>query len=297
MALSLDQARALDAFARHGTFEAAGRALAKRHTAVVYALGALEESLGLALLDRSGYRSTLTPAGEEILVEARALLAAAHAVEARAEALRTGWEPRLRVVVDGIVPVDRLLGAVRELSSLGATTRISVTTAFLSGVEEELVADHADLMLSVLPVREPGLVRVALEPVDAVLVAHKSHPLARARGPLGDDDLAAHVWLTVRGSDPRLQLRTSELDASAVVALSDFHAKKAAILSGFGVGWLPEWLAKPELASKELVRIHWRGGSEHSFRVTLAHRGRGRLGRAGALVTERLKAGRKRGRG
>lgn len=296
MSLTLEQARALDAFARHGTFEAAGRALKKRHTAVVYALSALEQTLGIALLDRTGYRSRLTPAGEQILAEARALLAAARAVEDRAEALRTGWEPRLRVVVDGIVPVDRLLGAVRELSSLGATTRISVTTAFLSGVEEELVADHADLMLSVLPVREPGLTRVALDPVDAVLVAHKDHPLARARGPIGDDELAAHVWLTVRGSDPRLQLRTSELDASAVVTLSDFHAKKAAILSGFGVGWLPAWLAKDELAARELVRVRWRGGHEHSFPVTLAHRGRARLGRAGTLVTDRLKGARKRGR-
>ena len=43
MALTLDQARALDALARHGTFARAAAALNKRHTAVLYAVRTLEE--------------------------------------------------------------------------------------------------------------------------------------------------------------------------------------------------------------------------------------------------------------
>ena len=53
MVVTLDQARALDALALHGTFAKAAAALHKQHTAVLYALRTLEAQTGLALLDRA----------------------------------------------------------------------------------------------------------------------------------------------------------------------------------------------------------------------------------------------------
>ena len=53
MHVSLEQARALDALARHGTFVAAADALHKGHTAVLYAVQSLERQTGLTLLDRA----------------------------------------------------------------------------------------------------------------------------------------------------------------------------------------------------------------------------------------------------
>jgi DNA-binding transcriptional LysR family regulator len=47
MHVTLDQARALDAFARTGTFQAAAKELHKVHTAVLYALKQLESQTGL----------------------------------------------------------------------------------------------------------------------------------------------------------------------------------------------------------------------------------------------------------
>ena len=61
MFATLDQARALDALARAGTYAAAAKLLSKQHSAVVYAVQQLESQTELQLLDRSGYRTKLTP--------------------------------------------------------------------------------------------------------------------------------------------------------------------------------------------------------------------------------------------
>ena len=52
MAITLDQARALDALARAGTFVRAGAALHKRHTAVLYALQTLKKQTNITLLNQ-----------------------------------------------------------------------------------------------------------------------------------------------------------------------------------------------------------------------------------------------------
>jgi DNA-binding transcriptional LysR family regulator len=69
----------------------------------------------------------------------------------------------------------------------------------------------------------------------------------------------------VRGSDPRLQLSTAELDRQSTVHLSDFHAKKDAIVEGLGFGWLPEWLIERELKRGELKPLAIGPGAVHTF--------------------------------
>jgi DNA-binding transcriptional LysR family regulator len=141
------------------------------------------------------------------------------------------------------------------------------------------------MVISVLPVRLAGLTVVALPRLEARLVAHRRHPLAKLKK-VSTDDLAQHVLLTVKGSDPRLQLPTARLDEQSQVHLSDFHAKKAAIVAGIGFGWLPDWLINRELRQGALVALKLQQGSVHSFEPRLAHRGQ--LGPAGRLLLERL---------
>jgi DNA-binding transcriptional LysR family regulator len=44
--VTLDQARVLDALARHGTLQRAATALGKGHSSVIYALKTLEDAIG-----------------------------------------------------------------------------------------------------------------------------------------------------------------------------------------------------------------------------------------------------------
>lgn len=288
MNVTLEQARALDALARHGTFASAAKALHKGHTAVLYALRTLEEQTELTLLDRRGYRTRLTPAGERVLEHCRKLLSAERELEATCAEIRAGWEPSLRIVFDGIFPAEPLLRVVKELRAEGAGTRFHVSSEFLAGVEAAFVRDEADLMVSVLPPTLPGLRTYRLPELKAVLVAHRSHPLAQRRGVLKDEELAEHLLLTVRGSDPRLQLSTGSLEMHSTVHLNDFAAKKAAILEGLGYGWLPEHLASRELRRGELKALKLQRGATHAFQPQLHHPASVKPGRAARRVVKTL---------
>lgn len=270
VAVSLDQARALDALARKGTFQAAATELRRAHTAILYAIKTLESSVGFAVLDRTGYRTRLTPRGRRVLEGCRGLLAAEGELAAIVLELRAGWEPALRVVFDGIVPIDPLLRAVGRLVAEKVPTRIDVRAEFLSGVEDAFARDDADLMIAVLPPATAGLVALELAPLPASLVARADHPLARGRH-LGRS-LAGHLLLTVRGSDPRLELSTARIESRSTVHLNDFASKRAAILAGIGFGWMPDALIARELASGKLRRIRWSHATTHVFRPHLYHR-------------------------
>lgn len=288
MNVTLEQARALDALAREGTLQKAARVLHKGHTAVLYALGGLEAQTGLVLLDRSGYRLRLTPAGLEVLEHARRMLASERGLAEAVARMKTGWEPALRVVFDGIVSIEPLLGWMRALLGEGAPTRVSISAEFLGGVEEAYERTQADLMVAVLPAQLPGLSWRALPPLRALLVAHRAHPLATGRRRLSAADLSEHVLLTVRGSDPRLSLSTAGLTGRASVHLNDFGSKKRAIVEGLGFGWLPEHVAGPELRRGTLRVLRFAAGAEHEFHPRLYHREGLHLGRAGGALLEAL---------
>lgn len=286
--ITLDQARALDALARHGTYAKAARALRRQHTAVLYAVKQVEALTGLTVLDREGYRTRFTPQGEEVLAWCRRLLATEAAFAARCDEMRTGWEPRLGVVFDAIVPSGPVLRAVGELARAGCPTRITVSAEFLSGVEAAFVRDGADLMVSVLPPTEVSVTGVSMAPISSRLVAHRDHPLARLAR-VTDDDLRAHVLLVVHGSDPRLQLPTAGVEVPSTVSLHDFHAKKAAIVEGIGFGWMPEHLIAKELARGALAALKYKGARAHVFRPQVYHRREVPPGRAARAVLDALR--------
>ncbi len=281
--VTLEQARVLDALAKAGSLKAAAKALAKGHSAVLYTLRTLEEALELRLLDRSGYRLKFTPAGERVLEGMRQLLEAERRLQVAVHEVKSGWEPRLSIVVDGVCPTSRLFEVVAGLARSGAATRIEVITEFLSGVEAAFEAREADLMISVLPASSGLVTATVLPTFRAYLVAHKRHPLS-AQKRLTLEELASNVLLTVRGSDPRLSLSTSGIEPQSRVVLNDFAAKKTALLAGVGFGWMPEHLIQAELARGDCKKLSLAAGATHEFAPRLYRRRGRKLGRAGQAV-------------
>ena len=88
--LSLEAIEIVDAIARHGSFAAAASHLNKVPSTISYAVGKLEEQLGMLLFERNGPRVSLTAAGEEMLKEGRWLLGAASDLESRMRQIATG---------------------------------------------------------------------------------------------------------------------------------------------------------------------------------------------------------------
>ena len=80
--MELEQLRIFAAVARERSFTKGGRRLYLSHSTASRAVSALEEELGVTLLERSNRVLDLSPAGERLLAEAEELLKRADALPA-----------------------------------------------------------------------------------------------------------------------------------------------------------------------------------------------------------------------
>ncbi len=269
MRLELDALEALDAVVSTGSLARAAEALSKAQSAVSYQLKGLEAQLGVPLVDRSGYRIRLTPAGAAVLAEGRSLLAHAQRLEGLARQFAQGWEARLAVVIDGILPLEKTLGALKVLADEGVPTRVRLAVEFLGGVQQRFDADEADLMLVKDFEPRAGLYVEALPEVECVLCVAPAHPLARERKPRLAH-LQRHVELTVQDSSGHG--KDQQFGGERVFNLSDFAAKKQSLLMGLGFGWMPLYLVDRELADGTLCELAYVGGSRYRFTPWLVSR-------------------------
>lgn len=287
MKVDLEALQALDAVIRHGGYAQAAVQLNKVSSALSYQIRKLEDQLRLPLLDRSGYRVRLTPEGEAVLAEGRRLLQQAGRIEALAEQLGSGWEARLLVVVDGILPLADTLQALKRLADEGAPTRVQLKIEFLGGVQYRFDKERADLMLAKDYVPNPACRALALPPVECVLCVAPGHPLAEPGRATSLADLQSQVELTVQDSSERGGDRNL-FGGERVFHLSGFVAKRQALLMGMGFGWLPRYLADEHLADGSLRELAYEGGSRYRFTPWLVERLDRPPGRAGRRLVDLL---------
>lgn len=287
MKITLDALEVLDAIDRHGGFSAAARHLHRAQSAVSYAVRQLEEQLGLQLFDRDGWRATFTPAGRLVLEQGRRALGAARAVEAVAVSLYEGWEPRLALVVDAVLPLGPVFDAVARLDAEGAPTRVEVVGATLGGVPRRFDEIDADLMLAKELLPRDDLASEPLPEVEMVLVAAPTHPLAAGCEAVDREALQLHREILVYDSGAPMPAASGHaIGGSRRFLLGDFGSKREALRRGLGYGWLPMALCEDALAAGALVELPLTGGSRFRFVPVLAWR----LGRPQGRAARRLRA-------
>ena len=296
----LDQLRALDAIDRLGSFAGAARELGRATSAISYSISMLEKALSLRLFDRTGHRAELTLAGRRVLDAGRRVLAESASLEVLARTLRDEWEPRLAVVVDGLLPMRPILGAIARFSRDGLPTHVQLRVEHLGGVRERFSELRADVMMVLDLTPDERLLSRRLAPVAMRLVVSPRHALAKMRGAkkrVTRAELAAHVELVV--ADSRRDATPSPgrlaLGSPHVVRLSDFHTKRIALLEGAGVGWMPLHLVDDDLARRRLVRLTLESEPDPVFVPQLAWRRATTLGRAAQRFLTHLDATRERG--
>jgi len=288
---TLDQLAVLDAIEATGSFAGAARALHRVPSAVSYTVAALEDALGVALFDRSAHRARLTPAGRRLLEEARDVLRRTRQLEQLAGTLGDGWEPELRVVVDGAYPMAPFTEALQAFVARRIPTRIHLDVEYQDGVIDRFESDHADLMLA-LGLEDGGRYRgTALPPLVMVLTAAREHPLGQARG-VTREALLDHVDLVVKDTSPAFARdpRKTFLGSRHVIRFSDFHSKRLALLSAVGFGWMPAHLVADDLDADRLVVLDFPEGNRWSYHPQLITRREETPGRAARLFVELLLA-------
>ncbi|MGW7367860.1 hydrogen peroxide-inducible genes activator [Streptomyces sp. NPDC054841] len=172
---SLAQLRAFAAVAEHLHFRDAAAAIGMSQPALSGAVSALEEALGVQLLERTTRKVLLSPAGERLAVRAKAVLDAVGELLEEAEAVRAPFTGVLRLGVIPTVAPYLLPTVLRLVHERYPELDIQVHEEQTSSLLEGLSAGRLDLLLLAVPLGVPGVTELPLFDEDFVLVTHGDH--------------------------------------------------------------------------------------------------------------------------
>ncbi|WP_078965132.1 LysR substrate-binding domain-containing protein [Streptomyces aureocirculatus] len=179
---SLAQLRAFAAVAEQLHFRDAAAAIGMSQPALSGAVSALEETLGVQLLERTTRKVLLSPAGERLAVRAKAVLDEVEALLEEADAVKAPFTGALRLgVIPTVAPylLPTVLGLVHErYPDLDLQVHEEQTSSLLEG----LAAGRLDLLLLAVPLGVPGVTELPLFDEDFVLVTPLDHWLGGREG-------------------------------------------------------------------------------------------------------------------
>ncbi|MFE0339687.1 LysR substrate-binding domain-containing protein [Streptomyces sp. NPDC058955] len=275
---SLSQLRAFAAVAEHLHFRDAAAAIGMSQPALSGAVSALEEALGVQLLERTTRKVLLSPAGERLAVRARAVLDAVAELMEEAEGARAPFTGVLRL---GVIPTvaPYLLPAVLRLThrrypELDLQVHEEQTSSLLEG----LAAGRLDLLLLAVPLGVPGVTELPLFDEDFVLVTAQGHPLA------GRDDIPREALRELRLLllDEGHCLRDQALDvcreagredgAEVTTTAAGLSTLVQLVAGGLGVTLLPRTAVTVETARDPALRTGSFTAPAPTRRVALAMR-------------------------
>ncbi len=254
--ISLEALQLLDAIERGGSLAAAAKEMHRVPSTVSYAVGKLEDDLGVPVFERAGQRLVLTETGRALLSEGRELLIAARQLEHKVARIAKGWEAEFTIGMDVLFPPSLLIDEIAAFYQANDSTRLRITQEALSGTWEALLDRRVDLLIGAAGEGPSGGGYVA-EPIGSltfVFAVAPSHPLASVERPLTRADLLAHRVVSVADTARRLPPRTvGLLVGQDTVTVPDLDSKLAFQVAGLGVGFLPAPMALPALRSGLLV--------------------------------------------
>jgi DNA-binding transcriptional LysR family regulator len=293
-ALTLDQMCTFVAVAEAGSFRAAAARLSRVQSAVSHAIANLEVQLGVTLFDRSARRPKLTPEGQALLADARAVLLKVDTMRARARGLGEGLELRLAIALDPQFPLGLAAAALKDLHDTYPSVSVAMWAAPLGAAIVALREGQCTLAITAADIPDPRIELESLLFVPRAAVAAARHPLAtrsRSGVPVTAAEMADHLQIVVPDPSPLTEGRDFGVLSPGTWRVGDNATKHALILAGVGWGSLPIWLVERDLAEARLVRIaaaEFGQQGETFVRAYLAHRTDQPLGPAARALREAL---------
>jgi len=284
--VTLDQWRALQAVIDYGGYAQAAEQLHRSQSSVSYAVNRLQQQLGLKLLHIEGRKAVLSEAGQILLQRSRQLVTDASAIEQQARHLQEGWEAEIRLATEAAFPTKTLMMALKRFEALTHKTRIRLQEVVLSGAEDALLENTADLVIT--PYIPQGFLGDALIQVNFVAVAHPDHPLHQMNQPLTSHDLNREIHVMVSDSGSK-GIDAGWLSDSQRWAVNSLESARKIITNGLGFGWLPENEIELQLKNNELKALPLNEGGRHTAVLYLVYTDLNRVGPATKQLAEILK--------
>ena len=209
MDTTLDAWEILQTVVQLGGFAPAAEKLNRSQSTISYAIGRLQEQLGVRLFEIQGRKAQLTELGRVLLADAEPHLAGFHQLEQRARLMASGGASEVRLSVDSIFPDDRLFAALASFSSSFPHVKPKLRQGTFLSADSEFSLHNAQLCVTGLMSRELFVKPILV--IEMIAVVRRDHPLlvdpAQALA-LGPD--AAHA-----GDHRKRGIREPEAPAAA----------------------------------------------------------------------------------
>ncbi|MGE7414767.1 LysR family transcriptional regulator [Methylobacterium tarhaniae] len=258
--LGPDDLRFFLAIAEAPSLAAASRALDVSPSAVTQRLRALEERLGVHLVDRAGRHLALTDEGELIAERGRPILDSLAELDEALAARRGQVVGHLRIVAP--LGFGRAYVAPVAASFQAAHPEVAIDLMLsdrLGGVPEGTF----DLAIHVGAIARaaPGLIARRLAPNDRVICAAPAYLAAKGE-PATPEDLATQACIALRENDEDVTLWRFRRDGAEVririeprLASNDGEVVRGWALAGRGIILRSEWDVAADLRAGRLVRL------------------------------------------
>lgn len=254
--LKLHDLRCFDRVVAEGSFQAAALALNRSHPSVFAAVARLEQTLGLMLLDRSGYRVSLTEEGRMFHAHAQTALRELDHLRIYAGHLASGEETVLRVVMGDLCPRPRILGWLSRFFAERTRTRLHLQYETIGGPLERLMEGEADLVFHRAEHSDPHLERVELGKVSFVPVVAPGFLPFAPKAEITPEQMRPFTQCVIRDTARQASPENYFLiDGAHQCSVPDLLMKKELILHGLAWGHLPTWLIADEVKDGSLVAI------------------------------------------
>jgi DNA-binding transcriptional LysR family regulator len=265
--VTLDQWQSLICVVDEGGYAAAAEAMGKSQSAVSYAVQKLEANLDAKVFTLEGRRSVLTPVGKTLYKRAKQLLDDANHLEDAGRKLSRGDEAIVRIAVDTLFPIERLLQCIDAAHKRFTATQFEILELTLSGPNEALLQGKAEIAITGFD--PPGMPIRHVATVTLLTVAAINHPLQQLQQPLTKADLKKHRQIVVKDSGQKTNRDAGWLGAEQRITVNNGYTAAAVVRNGMGFASAPIQLIQADIDAGLVKPLVLSDGGSREVRLSL----------------------------
>jgi DNA-binding transcriptional LysR family regulator len=252
----MDSFAGIEAFAavvERGSFTAAAASLQTAKSSVSETVRALEDRMGVRLLERTTRRVRPTEAGSAFYRHCRRLLDDMASARSEAQAAHKQPSGRLRVAAPDAFAERYIVPGLSAFLARYPTIEIELVEA---AAAVDLSEQGVDLAIRVVEKPEPRLVVRRIATSRIVIVASPGY-LAASGTPGKPRDILHHqlIGFTPLAWRDSWRLGKETIAVRPRLLTNNGESLRAAALAGLGLAALPEWLVADALVAGQLTRV------------------------------------------
>ncbi|MBK24760.1 MAG: hypothetical protein CME70_12250 [Halobacteriovorax sp.] len=247
--MTYDQLVTLDSIVKYGSFKSASEFLHKSQPSLSVAIKKLEEEFQIKLFDRSEYRPKLTEEGKLFYQKAKLALVHMKSLELFGEELGMGTESEIKVGIDGLAPLAKILCELRHFFSDFQSTDLTLSMGQISGVLEKVLNKEIEIGFTPLHFSSPELETIEIYKTMMI-------PVIKDQKISSITNLKKIPQVVVTDSSKKpLDESFGVLEDVRRWNVSSMDAKKEIIQSGLGWGRLPNFMVDDELSKGAFKKV------------------------------------------